>query len=272
MCQHPTDPLDYLQSLGLSSIWRFILSHPDMDHLDGFNALVDAINLTVFWDSEVRREKPDFERGPYLEEDWDRYVEVRDGRESGVQTLNPCAGDRFNYANLNDDGAPGGDGLYILAPDPELVEEANKTGDLNDASYVLLYKSAGGRVVIPGDAHDKTWEYVLEHYEDDVQDIALLIAPHHGRKSGRSYDFLDVLRPQLTLFGCAPSEYLAYDAWNYRDLDHITNNQAGCVVAECLDGQMDIYVENEKFAAAAGGNTEETNSQGFYYLRTIKED
>ena len=272
MCQHPTNPLDYLQSLGLSSVWRFILSHPDMDHLDGFNALMDTINLTVFWDSEVRREKPNFEGSPYLEEDWNRYVKVRDEREAGVQTLKPHPGDRFKYANVNEDDSPGGDGLYILAPDPKLVEEANKTGNLNDASYVLLYKSTGGRVVIPGDVHDKTWEYVLEHYEDDVRNIALLIAPHHGRKSGRSYEFLNVLRPKLTLFGCAPSEHLAYDAWNYRGLAHITNNQAGCVVAECLDGQMDIYVGNEKFAAAVGGNTTLTNSQEFYYLGSIRED
>ena len=271
MCQHPTNPLDYLQSLGLSSIWRFILSHPDMDHLDGFNALMNEVNLTVFWDSEVRREKPSFEGSPYLEEDWDRYVKVRDGKELGVQTLRPHAGDRFKYANIDDDGTPGADYLSILAPDSELVKEANKTGDLNDASYVLLYRSVGGRVIIPGDAHDKTWEYVLEHYEDDVRDIALLIAPHHGRKSGRSYEFLDVLRPKLTLFGCAPSEHLAYDAWNYRGLDHITNNQAGCVVAECFSYGMDIYVENENFAAAAGGDTTRTNSQGFYYLENIKE-
>ena len=31
--------------------------------------------------------------------------------------------------------------------------------------------------------------------------IDLLIAPHHGRKSGRSYEFLDTLKPTLTFFG-----------------------------------------------------------------------
>ena len=272
MCHHPTNPLDYLQSLGLSSIWRFILSHPDMDHLDGFDALMDEIALTVFWDSRVRREKPDFQGSPYLEEDWKRHEKVRDGEERRVQTLKPHAGNRFKYANINEDDSPGGDGLHILAPDPGLVEEANKNGNLNDASYVLLYRSVGGRVVIPGDAHDKTWKYVLEQYEDDVRDIDLLVAPHHGRKSGRSYDFLDVLRPKLTLFGCARSEYLAYDAWNRRGLKHVTNNQAGCIVAECFKAKMDVYVENEKFADAAGGDTNRTNSQGFYYWTTIEEE
>ena len=33
MCQHPTNPLDYLTDMKIKEIWRFILSHPDMDHL-----------------------------------------------------------------------------------------------------------------------------------------------------------------------------------------------------------------------------------------------
>ena len=60
--------------------------------------------------------------------------------------------------------------------------------------------------------------------EDDLRDIDLLIAPHHGRSSGRSYEVLDVLRPALTFFGNARSEHLAYSAWNYRKLPFVTNN------------------------------------------------
>ena len=32
MCQHPTNPLDYLTTMGVRQVWRFILSHSDMDH------------------------------------------------------------------------------------------------------------------------------------------------------------------------------------------------------------------------------------------------
>ena len=104
-----------------------------------------------------------------------------------------------------------------------------------------------------------TWEYVKKHYETDVSDVALLIAPHHGRKSGRSYEFLDYVNPKLTLFGCAPSDNLAYNAWNYRKLAHVTNNQCGCIVAEGEDA-MHIYVENDTFAAANGGDVSEPDA------------
>lgn len=252
MCRRVTNPLDYLEAYVGASVFRFILSHPDMDHLDGFDRLMDRFDVNNFWHSGLEREKPHFsDRGPFKESDWDRYEKVRDGKEQSTTSLLKRAGARFEFANK---GNPA-DGLYILAPDNGLVETANLTGNYNDGSYVILYRSIGGRILLCGDAHDATWDYVLTHYGEDVRDVPLLIAPHHGRKSGRDYSFLDVVNPSLTLFGCAPSDALAYDAWNYRKLDHITNNQAGNIVVENSDKYMDVYVENDRFAEAAGGDT-----------------
>ena len=271
MCQHPTNPLDYLKNIGVADIWRFILSHPDMDHLDGFNGLLNEFAVSNFWDSGARREKPDFNNhGGYKEEDWDRYAKVLAGNESGTKTLFAQAGARFKYANEDNTQDGAGDALHILAPDKALMDAANTSQDFNDASYVVLYRSAIGKVLLAGDAHDATWDYVKAHFEADVSDVALLIAPHHGRKSGRSYEFLNYVNPRLTFFGCAPGEHLAYDAWNKRNLMHITNNQCGCIVAEGT-GKMDIYVENEVFAGKAGGDVGRTNGQGFHYLGTVKQ-
>ena len=269
MCDYPTNPLDYLVKLGHQEIWRFILSHPDMDHLDGFDALLEEFSVLNFWDSGAKKKKPDFSNyGRYREEDWNRYAQVIVGTDPRTKSIKVQAGDSFKYANKDNTAEDIGDALYILAPDQGLINDGNKSQDFNDASYVVLYRSAIGKVLLAGDAHDATWDYIKRHHEADVSDVALLIAPHHGRKSGRSYDFLDYVRPRLTLFGCAPSEHLAYDAWNYRKLPHITNNQCGCIVAEGHD-QMDIYVENDTFAAKSGGNTAITNQQGFYFLGTV---
>src|SRR5690606_22157166 len=159
MCERPTNPIDYLiENFAGKRVWRFVLTHPDMDHLDGFNALMDRIGIDNFWDSGVRKEKPDFEGSGYLEEDWDRYVRVRDGHEPGVNVLSPLAGATFKYANEDDEGKAG-DALTICSPDRVLVDEANANGDTNDASYVVRYYSAGGKIIIPGDAHDKTWNF-----------------------------------------------------------------------------------------------------------------
>jgi len=268
MCDYKTNPIMYLKRLGISSIWRFILTHPEMDHLDGFDALAENFILCNFWDSGVRKEKPEFENCPYKEEDWVRYEKIRDGNET-VNVISVQAGSRFQYANCNEQGESGGDGLYILAPDQQLVDQSNNNGDANDASYVVLYRSSGGKILIPGDAHDKTWEYVLKHYKESVENCSILIAPHHGRKSGRSYEFLDVVKPKLTFFGCAPSENLAYDAWHYRELPIITNNQTGNIIGECSNGHIDLYIENRSFAEKLGANVTITNSKGYYNIGRI---
>ena len=270
MCRHPTNPIDYLANMSKWDIWRFILSHPDMDHLDGFNALLDEFNVQHFWHSEAKRDKPDFsDDGGYKEEDWDRYQKVIDDDEANTKLIHAQAGDRFKYANEDDVGGVG-DNLHILAPNSELIDRANESQEFNDASYVVLFDSEIGKVLLTGDAHDETWEYVKENYKEEVSDVTLLIAPHHGRKSGRSFKFLDYVNPKLTLFGCAPSDRLAYDAWRYRNLTYITTNQCGCIVAEGVS-RMDIYVENEVFADKSGGELGNKNAQGFYYLGSVTQ-
>ena len=63
------------------------------------------------------------------------------------------------------------------------------------------------------------------------------------------------MRPSLTLFGNARSEHLAYDAWNFRDLPYITNNQANCVVIQISESLANIFVTNESFARQQNSDT-----------------
>jgi competence protein ComEC len=270
MCEHPTNPIEYAKGLGVTRVFRFVLSHPDMDHMDGFDALLNRVGISNFWDSGARKSgRPDFGGSPYREEDWDRYVRVRGGAEQGVTSLRKQEGARFAYANQAQDGSAGGDGLHILAPDAELINDSNEDDDLNDASYVLLYRSAGGRIVLPGDAHDASWSHVLRQSENKIRNSSVLLAPHHGRDSDRSCDFLDVVKPKLTWIGCCPSEYIDYDQWRRRGLRYITSNQSGNVVLECASDVIDVYVENIAFAEACGADGTVKNKQGYAFVRRI---
>jgi len=271
MTDYPTNPIPYAQGLGIKKIFRFILSHPDMDHMDGLDAVYRTFGITNFWDTGVTREKPPFGGTAFKEEDWDRYWLLRSGQVAGTTSLSNLAGARFQQANKGVDGSGSGDGLYILSPDKNLVAAASNGGDINDGSYVILYRSQGGRVLFGGDAHDATWEYVVKHYGSAVENCSVLVAPHHGRDSGRSYDFLDHIKPKLTLFGSAPSEHLAYGAWNARHLRKVTSNQAGNVVLEIGPGAINVYVENDRFATALGGSTANANSRGYVLLDSITE-
>jgi len=246
----PVNPIEYMKSFGITSIFRFILTHPDMDHMDGIKNLFEEFSPANFYDTDNGREIEFNENSPYREEDWLFYKNLRDTKpQTCPQRLTLFSGDDAAYRTKNWEGNPPGDALYILSPTPELVEEANETEDFNDCSYVILHKSPWwGNVLFSGDAHNKTWEYVISKYEKHIKDIDLLIAPHHGRKSDRDYSFLDVVNPKMTFFGNARAEDLAYSAWNYRNLAYITNNQANCMVVDMNDINMPIYVTNKKFA------------------------
>jgi hypothetical protein len=97
-----------------------------------------------------------------------------------------------------------------------------------------------------------------------------LIAPHHGRKSDRCYDFLDVLKPRLTFFGNANCEHLAYSAWNYRKLPYITNNEAASMVVDVNGRTMNLYVRKEAFARAGNSGTCYSERLKAYFVCAIR--
>ena len=249
---------------------------PDMDHMDGIEALFREFSPTNFWDTDNTKEMPasSWQGSSYRESDWKFYRNLRDtDPDHDPKRLTLYSGARGQYYNEGSDGTSGGDGLYVLAPTKELVGAANEADeDYNRCSYVILYKTGDNRIVFGGDSHDETWDYILEHHKDDVTDIDLLIAPHHGRKSGRSYEFLDTLTPTLTFFGNARSEHLAYNAWHTRGLSIVTNNQANCMVVDATTTPMTLYVTHEAFARRVNTSTYYNESFKAWYVGLITED
>ncbi len=274
--KYPVNPIAYMRDRRIRSIFRYIQTHPDMDHLGGLAALFEAFSPLNFWDTDNTKElaSASWDGSPYSKEDWEFYKFLRDANpQNDPKRLTLLSGNGGQFYNIGADGSGGGDGLKILAPTQDLVDAANETGgEYNDCSYVLLYRTGRNRIVFGGDSHDKTWEHILTKHGNAVADIDLLIAPHHGRKSGRSYEFLDVLKPTLTFFGNARSEHLAYNAWYRRGLPIVTNNQANCMVADAGTSPMSLYVTHEKFARRNNPETCYDNAVRAWYVGPITKD
>ena len=267
---YPVNPIQYLKDFNIDTVFRFILTHPDMDHMDGISSLFDNFSVLNFWDTQNTKEMDsNSDWGKYDKNDWDFYQKIRKSQKSPI-VLNLLAGSKGIYYNKTENGKLGPDGLHILAPIKTLIDEANETKEYNDCSYVILYKVNDKKIIFSGDSAEKTWNYILENHKADVTDVDVLIAPHHGRKSGGNNDYLDVLKPKLTLFGNAKSQYLNYNAWNSRNLDHITNNQANCVILNA-DGEngIDVYVTYETFAKKRNPNSVYNNNFKAWYIMTI---
>jgi beta-lactamase superfamily II metal-dependent hydrolase len=214
-----------------------------MDHLDGIKDLFNEFNIACTWDTDNTKEINDSSRGfgGYNREDWQFYKDIRNKKLTNVKRLTNYANESGNYWTE--------DNIKILCPTRELLSNANSGGDWNDSSYVLLFtppKMSGRKwkILFAGDSHDDSWDYILENHKSDVEGIDILLAPHHGRDSGRSYTFLETLRPKITLFGNASSQHLAYSCY---DPTRITNNQAGYIIMDCQESAISIYVKNYEF-------------------------
>ena len=150
--QHPVNPIFYILQRGIvkdsERIFRFMLTHPDMDHMDGIKIFSRYFNPVNFWDTENIEEK-DFETGsPYDPDDWTFYRNLRDTKPTtDPKRLVIYAGGTGQFYNRGENDEPGGDGIRILAPTTELIANANKTGDYNDSSYVILYRTANKTII-----------------------------------------------------------------------------------------------------------------------------
>lgn len=242
------NPIEYMTEHGINKVFRFILTHADMDHMDGIKDVFDLYQPDNFWDTKNNKEIKQFDGTRFRSEDWKFYTDMRDGRIAPSKRLVLNSESYGKYYNRNAADVAGGDGLYVLAPTPRLAREANISDDQNDGSYVILYKSPAGKILFAGDSHDATWEHLLKNHLRDIQGLDILIAPHHGRDSDRDFEFLDAARPKVTFFGVASSEHLAYSAWNSRGLLFMTNNQAGSFIVDTSGPDLRIFCTNGAFA------------------------
>ena len=147
--RYPVNPIQYLGERGISSVFRYIQTHPDMDHMDGIEPFFDAFSPINFWDTDNEEEK-DFELGgptvSLIGCSTRSFAMRSHPLPPDVFTLEP--GSRGEFYNLPNEG----DGIHILAPTDSLVADANRTGDYNDASYVILYRSSEHQIVFAGDS------------------------------------------------------------------------------------------------------------------------
>ena len=240
----PDNPIEYLRDeLVIDNIFRFVITHPDMDHIDGIRDLYDEFTVVNTWDTDNNKEisTNGFFAG-YNREDWEFYKILRDGNFKETS--------RHTFFDTSDCDYWKSDDMKVLCPSKELVVSGNSSGEIHDSSYVILFSPprSNGRkwkILFAGDSHDNSWEHILKNNAGLISNVDVLFAPHHGRDSSRSYEFLKTLKPRLTLFGNASSEHLAYSS--YPEI-RITNNQAGFIILETSPDSIKVYVKNQEFA------------------------
>ncbi len=191
-----TDPVEYyLKHWPGQPIFRFILTHPDLDHIRGLSRLREhGIAISNFWDTDHEIEKESLDGAD--EEDWNQYEKLREGQD-GAKVLRPVRDQSNKFWSQDDDGG-NGDGLWILAPTPAPRSAADRSEDPNAHSLVLHLTAFGVRVVLGGDATKSVLEDVHQAYGENL-DCHIYKAAHHGRESGYCMEALRAMAPKYTI-------------------------------------------------------------------------
>ena len=152
------DPIDFLQrTYPGKSLFQFILTHPDLDHMRGLKRLHEAIGFTNLWDTSHTKPTLDF-RSDADREDWEFYQSIRSTAK------NYKRGDALFAFGRDENGVPGGDNIEILSPTPALVTSCNLAGKSNDLSIVLRLRHGGRSFLLAGDAEAEAWDDMVAHY------------------------------------------------------------------------------------------------------------
>jgi competence protein ComEC len=191
-----TNPIDYLKArFPGRSIFRYIQSHPDMDHMAGIHRLLEeGIGIANFWDTHhcIEKDLDALRTGQVNHDiqDWHTYLTLRRSTGTNPTVLRLKAGDTNNFWTT--------DGIEIWAPfDHKYYNDPNS--DPNALSYVLLIRVGACNILLGGDATEATWKEIYERRKGQFPKIHLLKASHHGRKSGYHMESVKAMNPDVTI-------------------------------------------------------------------------
>ena len=170
--------MPYLKSQGISTLQAVIVTHPDMDHLNGIIEILEAIN-----DYQTSIRIRQFILPAWMAEDED----AQELRDLLGATHIPVA-----YVEAHDSIKDGEVLFDILNPNAPQYDDANE-GSL---TFVLRYKEFAG--VFTGDLCGQGETMVTEQ----IGECQFLKVAHHGSKNSTASEFLQIVKPKLSLISC----------------------------------------------------------------------
>lgn len=186
------DPVEFIKTQKIDKIFRFISTHPHMDHLTGLVALNKQAPIQNYWILNNEFEQDESKLSDEQNEDWELYQSYRDGGSaSPITVIRPINGDQRSYLKE--------DGIFVLAPNRDLIDLAKAKNNRNIMSYVLLIQYRGRKIVLGGDAEKDSWDFIVENYADLIKGVSILKASHHGRDSGYHQEAVKLMNPTYTI-------------------------------------------------------------------------
>ncbi len=228
-------PLEALRAKGVTQLDHVLITHPHLDHFDdilNFDKFNPKVLTTPRYlsDEEILSGARSGDRPKF-----DKYLEIRKRYSSNVE-----AGSSSDLSLVDNFG-----GVKFTKFSSRLLPHNN----FNNHSILTVIEYASNKIVIPGDNEIASINQMMlgKPFRDSVANADILLAPHHGRESAYSSDFVKLVNPRLTIVSdgslCDTSANHRYSAnsrgWKVFKFDG-SHEVRKCLTTNC-DGE--VYVK-----------------------------
>lgn len=172
----------FLHGNGITSIDKLILSHPDADHAEGAEEILQLFNvkelhLTPGSESTqiIKELQPDLK---------------------GTVVRFPGKGSYWRNGDIN---------FMYLSPDDVRYEG-------NNDSLVLLMEYGEFKLLFTGDLERDGENRIIALYGELLEDMTILKVGHHGSKTSSGENFLSQLQPELSIFSAGKDNRYGHPA------------------------------------------------------------
>jgi len=203
----------FLNYSGISKIDCIIVSHNDVDHINGIPEIVEQCKVCSVYGKDVFSNKIEQKAG----------VKFLSNFLSEKNVKVPSSDKDLN---LNSDAR-----IKFIWPNEQIYPVENL--DDNDKSLVCLIEFAGKIVLLSSDIEKLAQRKILEAEPNLRADI--VIVPHHGSTRTSDADFLEKLGPDISIVSCGRKDYERQQAIR-------AENKAQSFYT-ARDGAISIYID-----------------------------
>lgn len=195
-----------------------IISHPQLDHFNGFQYLLDKYKIGAF----IFNGRSD---DPGVKE-WETLVQKI--KDSHIPFITLAGGDAIRYRDNRID---------FLSPNSDFIQSA----ELNDTGFVELLNSGGLKVLLTADIGSSVENYLVDRFDLRAD---ILKVGHHGSKFSSSDEFLKAVDPKIAVIEVGSRN--RYGHPTRETLGRLASSTSAKVFRTDLNGIVTAIVENEK--------------------------
>lgn len=210
--------LEKIPALNNRYIDLAIISHPQLDHFNGFRYLVEKYRVGAFI-FNGRSDAP-------AAAEWEALASKI--KDMHIPLVTPAGGDSIQYGNSRVD---------FLSPNSDFIQGA----ELNDTGFVELLDSGGLKVLLTADIGFNIEQYLMEHFNIAAD---ILKVGHHGSRFSSSDEFLKKVNPKIAVIEVGTRN--RYGHPTKETLGRLASSTSAMVFRTDVNGTVTAFLDKQK--------------------------